>query len=211
MVLKRFLNHPAVRLLEWWLVFLAALLPLCWISWQAWSFALGADPAKEITDYLGQWALYLLWGSLAITPLRQALGWARLQRYRRMIGLYALFYATTHLLAFGTFIIGWRWDLLQTALTERTYIIVGALALLLLIPLGITSTKGWQRRLKKRWSQLHQLVYPISLLVLLHVVWLIRDSYFDAVMYGSLLGWMLGYRLWRRIQRRQRRSAPLSS
>ncbi|MCV6591164.1 MAG: sulfoxide reductase heme-binding subunit YedZ [Marinobacterium sp.] len=202
MIPTRFRNRPVIRLLEWWLVFLAALVPLVWIGWQAWSFALGADPAKEITDFLGLWALYLLWGSLAITPLRKALGWTSLQRYRRMIGLYALFYAVMHLLAFATFIVGWRLDLLQTALTERPYIIVGALALLLLIPLGITSTKGWQRRLKKRWSQLHKLVYPISLLVLVHVIWLIRDSYFDAVLYGSLLVAMLGYRAWGSLKRR---------
>jgi len=211
MVLTRFRNQPVVRLLEWWLIFLAALVPLGWICWQAWSFALGADPAKEITDFLGQWALYFLWGSLAITPLRQALGWTSLQRYRRMIGLYALFYVVMHLLAFATFIVGWRWDLLETALTERPYIIVGALALLLLIPLGITSTKGWQRRLKKRWTQLHKLVYPISVLVLIHVVWLVRDSYFDAVLYGVLLSWMLGYRFWRYLQRRQRSPRPKAS
>lgn len=211
MVLTRFRNQPAIRLLEWWLIFLAALVPLGWIGWQAWSFALGADPAKEITDFLGQWALYFLWGSLAITPLRQALGWTSLQRYRRMIGLYALFYVVMHLLAFATFIVGWRWDLLETALTERPYIIVGALALLLLIPLGITSTKGWQRRLKKRWTQLHKLVYPISVLALIHVVWLVRDSYFDAVLYGALLSWMLGYRFWRYLQRRQRSPRPKAS
>lgn len=204
MVLSRFRNRPAIRLLEWWLVFLAALVPLGWISWQAWSFALGADPAKVITDFLGQWALYFLWGSLAITPLRKSLGWTSLQRYRRMIGLYALFYVVVHLLAFATFIVGWRLELLQTALTERPYIIVGALALLLLIPLGVTSTKGWQRRLKKRWSQLHKLVYPIGVLALIHVVWLIRDSYFDAIIYGVLLAWMLGYRGWGWLQRRQR-------
>jgi len=210
MVLSRVRNHPVVRLLEWWLVFLGALVPLGWISWQAWSFALGADPAKVITDFLGQWALYMLWASLAVTPLRKAMGWTSLQRYRRMLGLYALFYAVTHLLAFGTFIIGWRWDLLQTALTERPYIIVGALALLLLIPLGVTSTKGWQRRLKKRWNQLHKLVYPISLLVLVHVLWLVRDSYFDVALYGVLLSWMLGYRGWQALQRQQRRRSASS-
>jgi len=210
MVLNKLRKHPVIRLLEWWLIFLGALIPLSWISWQAWSFNLGADPAKEITDFLGRWALYMLWGSLAVTPLRRMFGWNGLQRYRRMIGLYALFYAVCHLLAFGTFIIGWRWDLLQTALTERPYIIVGATALLLLIPLGITSTKGWQRRLKKRWSQLHKLVYPISLLVLVHVIWLIRDSYFDAFLYGSLLSWMLGYRFYLSLQRRHRRAASVS-
>lgn len=187
---------PAVgRFLQWWTIFLAALVPSVWIAYQAWSFNLGLDPAKEITDFLGQWALYMLWATLAVTPLRK-LGLKWLIRYRRMLGLYALFYAVLHLLAFGTFIIGWRWDLLQTALTERPYIIVGASALLLLIPLGVTSTKGWQRRLKKRWQKLHNLVYPISLLVMLHVIWLIRDSYFDAVLYGFLLVLMLGYRLY---------------
>ncbi|MBY4675504.1 protein-methionine-sulfoxide reductase heme-binding subunit MsrQ [Marinobacterium arenosum] len=187
---------PWLRVLQWWLVFLAALLPLVSIGYDAWIFNLGADPAKEIVDHLGRWALYFLWITLAITPLRRLLHWGWLQRYRRMMGLYCLFYACLHLLAFATFIVGWRWDLLLTAFTERPYIFVGASALLLLIPLGITSTRGWQRRLKKNWLRLHRLAYPAALLVLVHVIWLIRSSYFDAVIYGVLLAWMLGYRLY---------------
>lgn len=194
MVLTGVRNSKAARLAEWWLLFLAALLPLAWLGNAAWSFRLGADPAKAIVDFTGQWALHFLWLSLAVTPLRRLFGWSRLMRYRRMLGLYALFYAMIHMLAFATFIVGWRLDLLLQAFTERPYIFVGASALLLLIPLGITSTKGWQRRLKKRWTQLHRLVYPISLLVMLHLIWLIRASYFDAVLYGSILAGLLGYR-----------------
>ena len=184
-----------LKRLEWWAVFLSFLLPVVWIGYQAWSFNLGLDPAKEITDFLGQWALYILWLTLAVTPLRR-LGFKRLMRYRRMFGLYAFFYACLHLLAFATFIIGWRFDLLLEAVTERPYIIVGATALLLLLPLAITSTKGWQRRLAKRWLSLHKLIYGIAALVLLHVVWLIRDSYFDAIIYAVILAWLLGYRLY---------------
>jgi len=202
------MQNKIIRLLQWWLVFLAALLPLSWISYNAWIFNLGADPAKTIVDFLGQWALHFLWITLAITPLRRLLGWNGLIRYRRMMGLYALFYACLHLLSFATFIVGWRWDLLLQAFTERPYIFVGATALLLMIPLGITSTKGWQRRLKKRWGQLHQLVYLIAILVMIHLVWLIRASYFDALLYGSILAWMLGYRLYLKRRQIQVRRGP---
>jgi sulfoxide reductase heme-binding subunit YedZ len=184
------------RRLFWLLLFCVSLLPLGWITVQAIQQQLGADPAQVIVSFLGIWALRFLWITLAVTPARRLFGMSWLQRYRRMLGLYALFYATLHLLAVATFILGWRPDLLLRELTERPYIIVGFSAWLLLLPLGITSTQEWQRRLGKRWKTLHGLIYPISLLVLLHFAWLIRAGYLEVLIYTLILAFLLGYRLY---------------
>ncbi len=182
----------------WWLVFLLPLLPLIWLFDQAWSMNLGADPAQAIVQFTGLWTLRLLWITLAVTPLRRIFHWGWLQRYRRMLGLYTLFYAVVHLLAFATFILGWRPDLLLSELSERPYIVVGSLALLLLIPLGVTSTRGMQRRLGARWVKLHRLVYVIALLGMVHFIWQIRSSFQEQLLYGLILAWLLGYRVWMR-------------
>lgn len=189
-------RHPVGRWCFWSLLFFGSLIPLGWISWQAVQQQLGPDPAQVVVTFLGIWALRYLWITLAVTPARRLLGVNWLQRYRRMLGLYALFYASLHLLAVATFILGWRLDLLLRELTERPYIIVGFIAWLLLLPLGITSTQGWQKRLGKRWKKLHWLVYPISLLVLLHFAWLIRAGYLEVLIYALILAFLLGYRLY---------------
>ncbi|WP_027854079.1 sulfite oxidase heme-binding subunit YedZ [Marinobacterium litorale] len=185
----------------WWLMFLAPLLPLGALVTSAVEGQLGADPAQTIVTTLGIWTLRLLFLTLAVTPCRRLLGWLWLQRYRRMLGLYTLFYATLHLLSVATFILGWRPDLIGYELSERPYIIVGFIAWVGLVPLGITSTKGWIKRLGKRWQQLHYLIYPISLLALLHFAWLIRAGYGEVLAYGIILSLLLGYRIAYRLRR----------
>jgi methionine sulfoxide reductase heme-binding subunit len=205
-VLTGIRNSALKPLALWWLVFLLPLLPLAWLFDQAWSMNLGADPAQAIVQFTGLWTLRLLWITLAVTPLRRIFHWGWLQRYRRMLGLYTLFYAIVHLLAFATFILGWRLDLLLRELSERPYILVGLLALLLLIPLGVTSTRGMQRRLGARWVKLHRLVYVIALLAMVHFIWQIRSSFEDQLLYGVILAALLGYRLWMRRRSLQRKS-----
>jgi len=182
-------------LLQWWLVFLSALIPLVLLLNAGVNNQLGADPAKTIVDELGTWAMNFLWLTLAITPARRLLGWRKPLLFRRMIGLYAFFYALLHLLAVATFILGWRADLIVREVSERPYVIAGFVAFLMLIPLAVTSTRGWQARLGRRWLSLHRLVYPISILALLHLVWLIRASYAEAILYSLLLAFLLGIRL----------------
>lgn len=199
------LNRTTVKRWSlWWLVFLTALLPLFWLTYELYANQLGVDPAKTIVDDLGTTAMQFLWITLAVTPARKLLGWRRPLQFRRMLGLYALFYALLHLLAVATFIMGWRIDILLREFSERHYVIAGALALTLLIPLGVTSTKGWQRRMGRRWVKLHRLVYPAALLVLLHFVWLIRASYAEAAFYSILLAFLLGYRIYASAQNSQR-------
>lgn len=189
-------------ILQWWLVFLAAMAPFALLLNSALNNQLGADPAKTIVDELGSWAMNFLWITLAITPARRVLGWRKPLLFRRMMGLYAFFYAVLHLLAVATFILGWRADLIVREVSERPYVIAGFAAFLLLIPLAVTSTRGWQARLGRRWRTLHLLVFPAALLVLLHFVWLIRASYAEATFYTILLAFLLGIRLY--ISRRRR-------
>ncbi|WP_136681556.1 protein-methionine-sulfoxide reductase heme-binding subunit MsrQ [Neptunomonas sp. XY-337] len=184
----------AAQLCLWWGIFLVSLVPLLLLVSQAYQGRLGADPAKEIVLETGLWAAVFLWLSLWVTPLRRRIGVRWVLRFRRMLGLYAFFYAVLHSLAFATFIAGWRFDLLIKEITERPFIIVGMLSLLGLVPLAATSTKKMQKRLGKRWSRLHKTVYSISLLVLLHIVWMVRASYFDAIVFGVFLLVALGER-----------------
>ncbi|MCJ8297618.1 MAG: sulfoxide reductase heme-binding subunit YedZ [Pseudomonadales bacterium] len=187
-----------VQRLIWWMVFSLSLTPAAILLFNAISQNLGADPAKEIVLELGTWAINFLWCSLAVTPVRKLFGWRAPLKYRRMLGLYCYFYATLHLLAFATFMIGWDLQILLQELTERPYAVVGFIALLLLTPLAITSTKSMQRRLKKNWLSLHKLVYIIAVLVLLHIVWQVRSDFSEALWYGLLLSWLLAYRYYKK-------------
>lgn len=182
--------------LRWWALFVLLLLPLLLLISNILDNNLGADPARTVVTELGFWAMTWLWLTLAVTPVRRLPYCNWLMRFRRMFGLYAFFYAVLHLLAFTAFLIEWRTDLLLRELTKRPYIIVGTLALLLLLPLAITSTQTMQRRLGKRWRQLHRLIYPTSLLVLLHFVWQIRSDFAQHLFFALLLAILLGYRLY---------------
>ncbi|MGB0467558.1 MAG: sulfite oxidase heme-binding subunit YedZ [Pontibacterium sp.] len=193
----------------WWLVFLLPLGPLGLLTYDAYSFNLGADPALEIVKQTGLWAINLLWITLLITPLKRLFGLKVLLRYRRMMGLYSLFYAGVHLLAFVTFILGWQIDLLMKELSERPYIVVGFLAFLMLVPLGMTSTKAMQRRLGKQWQKLHKLVYIIALLVMVHFIWQIRSDYFEQFIYGCLLMVLLGVRLYGYVAKKIKQSGKI--
>lgn len=195
-------RSPTGRRLFWWLIFLAPLLPLAALVAAGVRQDLGGDPAQTIVTFLGIWSLRLLFITLAVTPCRRLLGWSWLQRYRRLLGLYTLFYASLHLLAFATFILGWRAGLIVQALSERPYIVVGFIAWLGLVALGVTSTRGWVRRLGRRWQRLHYLIYPIALLALLHFVWLIRAGFGEVLAYGVILAALLGYRVLARVRRR---------
>ncbi|MCC2637603.1 MAG: sulfoxide reductase heme-binding subunit YedZ [Moraxellaceae bacterium] len=180
------------------------LLPLGLALWQGLNGQSGPDPAKALVDQAGLWAFHFLLLSLAMTPLRLLTGYSGWVRYRRMLGLLALFHALVHVFSYTFLLFGARWSELAVEVTKRPYVMVGALALLLLLPLGLTSTRGWQRRLKRRWVKLHQLVYPIALLVLLHFAW-VKKLGFEAVFsYAAVLFLLLGVRIWRYFQQSNR-------
>lgn len=179
-----------------WLLLPLLALPLVLVVWRGLSGAL-ADPPKALVDTSGLWAFRCLLLSLAMTPLRILTGRSAWIRFRRLLGLYALFYALVHVNAYVFLLFGARWDLLAQELAKRPYVMVGALALLLMLPLGITSTRGWQRRLKKDWVRLHRLVYPLSLLALLHFAW-VKKLGFEAIWPYALALFLLYFlRFWR--------------
>ena len=179
----------------WWMVFLTALSPSIWITYRALFDLLGADPAKEIVDFLGLWGLRFLLITLAVTTLRVWFDVRWLVSYRRLLGLFCFYYVVLHLLGTLTFLMGWRLDLLIKEVTERPYIILGVVAFSMLLSLAITSTKGMQRRLGRNWKRVHQLVYPASFFAVMHLVLLIRASYWEAALYTVLLLILLGQRL----------------
>lgn len=178
------------------ILFPVLLAPLLWLLWAGFTNHLGPDPAKALVDQAGLWAFRILLLCLAMTPLRHLTGRSFWGRYRRMLGLFALFYALVHVNSYAFLLFGARWSLLAVELTKRPYIIVGSLALLFMLPLGITSTRYWQRRLKYRWVQLHRLVYPLSLLALLHFSWVKKLGINTIWPYALALFLLLGFRLW---------------
>lgn len=147
--------------------------------------SLGPDPGQEVTESLGLAAFQLLIVTLCMTPLKRWTGWAGWIRVRRMLGLFAFFYAVLHVFAFLQFILGWS-DLWAT-FTKRPYIVAGALSFLMLVPLALTSTKGMMKRLGKSWKGLHKLVYAIAVTAWVHFIWQARSDIGEMVFYGVVI------------------------
>lgn len=189
-----------------WIVFPASLLPAAWLLQAAFANQLGPDPAKTLVDQTGLWAFRFLLLSLTMTPMRRLSRQAFWIRYRRMLGLFALFYAVLHVMSYVFLLFGAEWGALAGELTKRPYIMVGSLALLILLSLGITSTRGWQRRLRQRWVRLHRLVYAASLLVLLHFSWVNKLGLTSIWPYALALFLLLGMRIWWNFRQSERNS-----
>ena len=178
-------------------------MPLALLVRDAAGDRLGANPIEAITHRTGDWTIRLLLASLAVTPLRRLTGWNGLIRYRRTIGLLAFTYACLHFLTYlvldqGFPLQGFAIAYVVEDIAKRPYITVGFTAFLLLIPIAWTSTKGWVRRLGRRWTTLHQLVYVAAALGVLHYLWLIKGDRPTAVYYGLVLVGLLVLRVWRR-------------
>ena len=180
-------------------VFLVCLLPFMVLVRAVAINSLGPDPAEHLMHVTGEWVMRFLVLVLLATPLARN-GWPRLARYRRMLGLYVWFYATLHLLVFAQVYIGWSGEQLIEELVERPDVLVGFLAWLILIPLGITSPQPIRKRLGKSWRRLHKLTYLVAILGWLHLLWLSRSDVSDAAIYGGLFIFLLGYRVAGRVQ-----------
>lgn len=180
-----------------WVVFLLSLTPFLTLLTGAIRNTLGPDPADVLVIETGLWALRFLLLSLAITPLRGISGWTWVVPYRRTFGLFALYYACWHLVAYLLFFLQLRWSELFEDILERPYVTVGFTALVILIALGATSTKSMIRRLGRRWKRLHRLVYLANVLALIHLTWILRTDLTEAVFYGSILLPLLAYRVYR--------------
>jgi len=190
---------PARRAPPRWLkpaVFALCLLPLALLAWNAVSGGLGANPIEAVIRHNGDWALRLLLATLAVTPLRRLTGWTWPMRVRRMIGLFAFFYATLHLLSYVGLDQFFDWPAIGADILQRPYITIGISAFALLVPLAATSTDAMMRRLGgRRWQRLHRLAYVAAGAGVLHFLWLVKADVREPLIYGALLLLLLGFRL----------------
>ena len=207
------------------LAFVAALLPFAWLIWAAVTNNLSVNPLSDITLHTGDWTIRFICITLAISPLRQLTGWHWLIRFRRMSGLFAFFYGTTHFLIY---VIADRFAGLDfpdgiVSLTtvrnlaasvgediyKRPFITIGFLTWLLMVPLALTSTAGWIRRLGgKRWQALHRLVYVAGITGVIHYWWLVKLDIRPPLRYAIIVGVLLGARLIRASLRARQATPP---
>ena len=178
-------------------VFSACLIPLAMLAWDTITDQLGANPIEAITRQTGTWTLRFLLISLAVTPARRLAGWNSVIRFRRMLGLFAFFYASLHFLTYIWLDQFFVVEDIAKDVIERPFITVGFLGFAMLIPLAVTSTAKMIKRLGgKRWQLLHRLVYASAVAGVMHYLWLVKADVQLPLIYGSLLAVLLGYRLW---------------
>lgn len=189
------LNH--LRLL----VFVAALAPALWLVWALFTDHLGANPFEALTRRSGEWTLRFLLLTLLMTPLRDWTGWRWPVRLRRMLGLYAFFYGALHLFTWLWFDQFFDWPAIGEEIVRRPFITAGMGAMLILLALAVTSTRGMMRHLGRRWKPLHRTAYAALLLGVLHHFWLVKADLLWPVIYAVLAGVLLGHRLWQRCRR----------
>ncbi len=174
------------------------LLPAAWLGLGVLRDTLGANPVETLEHESGEWTLRLLLATLAVTPLRRAFGWTWLAPYRRTLGLLAFGYCCLHLSIYALVDLWGAWDTLVEDVLERPYITVGFTGFLLLVPLAVTSTRAWMRRLGRRWVVLHRLVYAAAIAGCVHFLWLVKADLREPLIYASVLALLLAARLWPR-------------
>ena len=193
-------------------VFLLSLGPLGYLFWRGLNGDLTANPIEFITHELGDWTLIFLILTLAVTPARKLLRQPGLIRFRRMLGLFAFFYACLHFSVFFVFDHFFDVAAMLDDVAERKYITIGFLGFVMLIPLAVTSTAGWIRRLGgKRWQRLHQLIYIAAVAGVIHFFWLVKSDITRPTRYAVAVGALLLYRLVVWVGERQARPQPVRS
>ena len=172
-------------------LWLACLTPVAILLYRTATNDLGPNPIEEVTHETGDWALILLLVTLGVTPLRRLTGWNQLAGLRRPLGLFAFFYATLHFLTYLVLDQFFGFEYIIDDIRERPYITVGFTAFVLLIPLAVTSTKGWIRRLGRRWTKLHRLIYVCAALGVLHYVWVVKADLRRPLVFAAILALLL--------------------
>lgn len=187
-------------------IFAACLVPFVWLVVRAVSDGLGANPIDAITDTTGIWALRFVLATLAVTPVRRITGWHPIIRFRRMLGLFAFFYASMHFLTWLVLDQFFAWEFILEDIAKRPFITMGFTAFVLMIPLAITSTAGWIRRLGGRtWNRLHRLVYVTGVAAVIHYLWLVKVIEPEQITYAVILASLLAVRLYYALVRERRR------
>lgn len=177
------------------LTHVGAVTPLAWLLWDYWFDNLTVNPIQDITFRTGKPALILLVLSLACTPVNTLFGFKQALPLRKPLGLYAIMYVSLHFLIFIGLDYGFDWGLLYEAIFEKRYALVGFAAFLILLPLAVTSTQGWMRRLGKNWKRLHRWVYLAGILAVIHYVWLVKSDIREPLLYGAAVALLLILRL----------------
>jgi sulfoxide reductase heme-binding subunit YedZ len=176
-------------------VFVAALTPFLYLLWRAATGRLSANPIEDITLTTGLWTLRFVLITLAVTPIRRLTGWHAVIRLRRMLGLFAFFYGTLHLLTYVVLDQFFAWHYILADIAKRPYITVGFAAFVLMIPLAVTSTAGMIRRLGgRRWALLHRLIYLTAIGGVVHYLWKVKADTRDPLAYGAVLAALLAFR-----------------
>jgi sulfoxide reductase heme-binding subunit YedZ len=185
-----------------WPVIALSLLPAAWIAFALWSDLtrdtrfLGANPVKEMEHFMGEWNIRFLVLTLAVSPLIKVTGWGWLIRYRRIFGLLAFFYIFLHLTIYFVLDAELSWSLLVEDVSDRLYITLGMAGFLLLVPLAITSTKGWIKRLgNKRWNALHWLIFPAVVLGMIHYYMAVKRDIREPLVYALIFAFLFWFRL----------------
>ena len=195
------LLHPTAKPL----LFLSCLLPFLGLFYGAYANTLGANPAEALIRGTGDWALRFLCITLCITPLRQLTGQAALVRFRRMLGLFTFFYGVLHFLSYAWLDMGFDVAAIIKDIPKRPFVLVGALALLLMLPLAATSFNRAIKTLgSNRWKTLHKTIYAIALLGILHFFWMRsgKNDYAEVALYAGVVALLLGWRVWMSFRRR---------
>ena len=176
-------------------VFVASLAPLGWLLTRALTDRLTANPIEDITLTTGIWALNFLVITLAVTPARRLTGLNRLIQYRRMLGLFTFFYAVLHVSTWVVLDLFFAWELILEDIAKRPFITMGMVAFLSMVPLALTSTRGWIRRLGKRWQLLHRLVYVSAVAAAIHYLWKVKVIIGSPVYYAAIIAALLAFRV----------------
>lgn len=196
----RSLNLSAAAVSRWKIaVFLLALLPLIRIIVWAVLDKMGANPLEWMTRNTGSWAIYILLLTLAITPLRRISGWNWLQKFRRMLGLFAFFYASLHLTMYIWFDHFFEWETIWPDIIKRPFVLAGMVSWGMMLALAVSSPQAVLRWMGgKRWQRLHQLMYVLVPVAVLHVYWMKagKHDFFWPAVYGGITVVLLGLRIW---------------
>jgi len=176
-------------------VFLLCLVPAVWLTWDILAGHLSANPLEDLRDRTGIWTLRFMMITLGITPLLRITGWPSLIRFRRMLGLFTFFYGFVHFITYIGLDQFFDLNAIMDDITKRPFILAGFISFVLLIPLAITSTKKWVRRLGgKRWQLLHRSIYVSAAAGVLHYYWRVKLDITFPVVYGALLALLLAFR-----------------
>ncbi|MGE0406850.1 MAG: sulfite oxidase heme-binding subunit YedZ [Candidatus Korobacteraceae bacterium] len=200
-------NNKHIRWLKV-LAFLASLIPLGRLVWKGFAGMLGANPIEVITRSTGTWTLVFLLITLSVTPLRKLAGVPWLIRFRRMAGLFAFFYGSLHFTTYVWLDQFFDWPGIVADIGKRPFVTAGFTAFVLMLPLALTSTQGWIRRLGgKRWQAVHRLIYASAIAGVLHYWWLVKADVRQPLVYGAVLAALLGYRVLKLLEGVRVRSA----